>query len=123
MSQKEKKRKLSDDFVVDDEGSGSEGEEEYSEKPKKKTEKLKSPENEKKTLKNADGDNYWNLGGMKRVTARKWKNMKLLDLREFYKDKETGDDKPGKKGISLTSEQWKTLKELSNDIDKALEKM
>lgn len=52
-----------------------------------------------------EGDQYIDLGKRKRVTVRSFKNSPLLDIREFYEDKTTGQEKPGKKGISLSREQ------------------
>ncbi len=72
-----------------------------------------------------EGDQYIDLGKRKRVTVRSFKstysNLRfsdlfclppclfpdspLLDIREFYEDKTTGQEKPGKKGISLSREQ------------------
>jgi len=58
-----------------------------------------------KVLKNKEGDSYVDIGKKKHVTVREFKGMQLVDIREFYTDKASGEDKPGKKGISLTLEQ------------------
>ncbi|CAM9129993.1 unnamed protein product [Choristocarpus tenellus] len=39
--------------------------------------------------------------------------MTLVDIREFYEDRASGELKPGKKGISLQAAQW----EVSFDED------
>lgn len=53
--------------------------------------------------KSVEGDKYIDLGKKKRATVRSLKDIPLLDIREFYG---TGsEEKPGKKGISLTLEQ------------------
>ena len=43
-----------------------------------------------------------------------------INIREYYDDK--GVEKPGKKGISLASDQWDKLKSLMDQIDKDLKK-
>jgi len=43
-----------------------------------------------------------------------------INIREYYDDK--GVEKPGKKGISLPSDQWDKLKSLMDQIDKDLKK-
>ncbi|RDB16804.1 Activated RNA polymerase II transcriptional coactivator p15 [Hypsizygus marmoreus] len=63
----------------------------------------------------SDGEKYLELGKKKRATVRSFKGMPLLDIREFYGA--DGDEKPGKKGISLTLEQWEALKNSSSTID------
>ncbi|PBK74356.1 PC4-domain-containing protein [Armillaria solidipes] len=65
--------------------------------------------------KTSDGDKYIDLGKKKRATVRSFKGMPLLDIREFYGQE--GDEKPGKKGISLSLEQWNTLKKDVDTID------
>ncbi|PBK91674.1 PC4-domain-containing protein [Armillaria gallica] len=66
--------------------------------------------------KTSDGDKYIDLGKKKRATVRSFKGMPLLDIREFYGQE--GDEKPGKKGISLSLEQWNTLKKGVDTIDR-----
>jgi hypothetical protein len=71
-------------------------------------------------LTNDDGQPYFELSSKKRFTVRNWKGNTLIDIREFY---EKGDKKlPGKKGISLTVDQYKILKDLvlSGSIDAAV---
>ncbi|KAG6878823.1 hypothetical protein C0992_007444 [Termitomyces sp. T32_za158] len=65
-----------------------------------------------------DGDKYVSLGKKKRATVRSFKGTPLIDIREFYGNE--GDEKPGKKGISLTVEQWETLKKSTEILDDLL---
>ncbi|KAI0256321.1 transcriptional Coactivator p15-domain-containing protein [Lactifluus subvellereus] len=67
---------------------------------------------------NSEGDKYVDLGKKRRVTVRSFKGATLVDIREYYGAE--GDEKPGKKGISLTVEQWKSLMEASGDINDLL---
>jgi activated RNA polymerase II transcriptional coactivator p15 len=78
-----------------------------------------SEDTQTKVQKNGEGDMYVDLGKRKRVTVRSFKGEPLsrldmliphlvkgntlVDIREYYGTE--GDEKPGKKGISLTVEQ------------------
>lgn len=70
---------------------------------------------EAKTLTNAEGDKYVDLGKKKRATVRTFKGKVFLDIREYFGP--DNDEKPGKKGISLHLEQWDTLKSNISAID------
>ncbi|EPQ57524.1 PC4-domain-containing protein [Gloeophyllum trabeum ATCC 11539] len=63
-----------------------------------------------------DGEQYVDLGKKKRATVRSFKGQVYVDIREFYG--EDGDEKPGKKGVSLNLEQWETLKKSIETIDR-----
>jgi len=65
---------------------------------------------------NDDGEKYLDIGRNRRATVRAFKGLPLLDIREYYG---SGTDvKPGKKGISLKVEEWETLKQSADAIDK-----
>lgn len=67
---------------------------------------------------NNEGDTYVDLGKKKRVTVRDFKGSTLIDIREYYGSE--GDEKPGKKGIALSVEQWKSLMQASDAISSLL---
>ncbi|KAI3983994.1 hypothetical protein MKX01_035121 [Papaver californicum] len=54
----------------------------------------------------------------RRVSVRNWQGKVVVDIREFYvKD---GQEFPGKKGISLSMDQWNILRDHVEEIDKAV---
>ncbi|KAI8053957.1 transcriptional Coactivator p15-domain-containing protein [Syncephalis plumigaleata] len=125
------KRAAEDDFVVEsDEAEASD--DSYTSKPKATEKKRKvsdatddddSTESKPTSfLKNAEGDPYFRLGAKKRLTIRKWKQMVLIDFREYFTNA-AGEECPTKKGLSLTEEQWKILKASMETIDQAINEM
>jgi len=62
-----------------------------------------------------EGDKYVDLGKRKRATVRTFKGSTFVDIREYYES--GGAEKPGKKGISLSLEQWKCLRRSVEAID------
>jgi len=68
-----------------------------------------------------DGKTEWELGKMRKVSLNEFKGRVLVDIREYYSDA-AGDLKPGKKGISLSTEQWQAFKAAIPKIDAALKK-
>lgn len=92
-----------------------------------------SSKKDKKPTKSAsDVKQSVELGKKKRATVSSFKGTPLLDIREYYGPE--GEEKPGKKGISLTLEQvcgvyilskcvlklalqWKLLKDNAELID------
>ncbi|CAI4048046.1 hypothetical protein SKDZ_13G1710 [Saccharomyces kudriavzevii ZP591] len=68
-------------------------------------------------------DAIFDLGKNKRVTVRQFRNINLIDIREYYLDSSTGEMKPGKKGISLTEDLYDELLKHRLNIDEALRRL
>ena len=115
MSSQEKKRtKLTPELVSESDEEASK-EQSSSENKTEESSKL-SPK------KNKDNEYYFDIGKNKRVTIRKYKGNCYVDIREFYED-DIGEKRPGKKGISLSTEQWNLIKSLTNSIDSELKNL
>ncbi|XP_019190123.1 PREDICTED: RNA polymerase II transcriptional coactivator KIWI-like [Ipomoea nil] len=92
--------------LKEDDGFASEG----SDGPKKTSKTDDSDE--------SDGILVCEISKNRRVAVRNCKGKVVVDIREFYV--EDGKQMPGKKGISLTLDQWKLLREHEGEIDKAV---
>ncbi|KAH9978988.1 transcriptional Coactivator p15-domain-containing protein [Lactifluus volemus] len=115
---------------VADEGPSSETEQPVSQSPKTvKKPRIASPDDNAnkdsdntstKLQVNGEGDKYVDLGNKRRITVRSFKGKTLVDIREYYGAED--DEKPGKKGISLTVEQWtvESLVQASTTINSLL---
>ena len=93
---------------------------------KRKNEKDKENEEDKEDEKNKNEDIIvgekevkFILDDKKRVTVHKFKGQIKVDIREFYDDH--GEMKPGKKGISLSIDNWNKLKGFIDDIEEAID--
>ncbi|GMH91079.1 hypothetical protein TrVE_jg5033 [Triparma verrucosa] len=74
---------------------------------------------------NAGSDEYRAKIGssMRRVTVSSYRGKKMVAIREYYE--KDGEEKPGKKGISLSFEQYEAVKAMIADgsVDWALEQL
>ncbi|KAK5846089.1 RNA polymerase II transcriptional coactivator KELP -like protein [Gossypium arboreum] len=61
------------------------------------------------------------LSDKRRVTLQDFRGKTLISIREYYK--KDGKELPSSKGISLTEEQWSTLRKNIPNIEKAVTKM
>mmetsp|Transcript_10408 Transcript_10408/g.12644 ORF Transcript_10408/g.12644 Transcript_10408/m.12644 type:complete len:112 (+) Transcript_10408:74-409(+) len=64
----------------------------------------------------------WDLGGDKFLRVKEFKGKTFVDIREFYEDKSSGEKKPGKKGIMLNAQQWKSIMESLDQINESAQK-
>ena len=60
------------------------------------------------------------LSDSRRVTIQTYRGRRLVQIREYYKDKNSGEMRPGKSGIALTEDQWKLLKDMIPFVDAEL---
>ncbi|XP_021234434.1 activated RNA polymerase II transcriptional coactivator p15-like [Numida meleagris] len=113
-------------------GTGSSPEEEEEGKKRKKEMSMKSEKRPKVEAKHSrvaakaqgqssEEEGMFQIGKMRYVRVSCFKGKVLVDIREFYMDKE-GDMKPGRKGIALSAEQWNQLKEIIPEVDAAVKK-
>ncbi|CAO3640747.1 unnamed protein product [Mucor hiemalis] len=69
----------------------------------------------------AAGNQIFELSSKRRITVRAFSSGEpSVDIREIYKDKNTGEMRPGKSGICLPMTQWNKLKELLPEIEEAI---
>ncbi len=123
------KRPLSQEYIDSDSSVESDLDLEKRGKIKESNEKtadsiektMESPS--KSPTKNTSEEVSFELSTKRRVTVRRFRQSVLVDIREFYEDKSSGAELPGKKGISLTAEQFSKLKELIPRIEAAIEEL
>ncbi|KAB8232355.1 transcriptional Coactivator p15-domain-containing protein [Aspergillus alliaceus] len=65
-----------------------------------------------------NGDSYWEISKMRRVTISSFRGKTLVNIREYYE--KDGQELPGKKGISLPIDQFASLVNLLPDIELTL---
>ncbi|KAF7726671.1 hypothetical protein EC973_008545 [Apophysomyces ossiformis] len=75
------------------------------------------------TSSDSDKEFVFQLSNKRRVTVKAFKNGgPMVDIRETYNDKNTGELRYGK-GICLPLAQWKKLKEYTTEIDAAIDRL
>ncbi|KAI4170861.1 MAG: hypothetical protein LQ343_004625 [Gyalolechia ehrenbergii] len=62
------------------------------------------------------------ISDKRRITIDSFKGNMMVNIREYYEDKNTGNMMPGKKGISLPLAQYSTFLTLLPEIESALAK-
>ncbi|KAK2762775.1 hypothetical protein FQN54_000949 [Arachnomyces sp. PD_36] len=66
----------------------------------------------------SNGDQYWELSRLRRVTVSSFKGRTFVNVREYYE--KDGQELPGKKGISMSVDQFSTMVGLLPSIETAL---
>ncbi|KAL2141798.1 hypothetical protein VTI28DRAFT_1935 [Corynascus sepedonium] len=95
--------------------SESDGEQQVSKKSKGDK---KAPKDLKQN-RDAEGNPYWEIGNNRRIGTSKFKGATLVSIREYY----TAPDvelRPGKKGISLSLDQYRALLQVIPELNEQL---
>ncbi|KAJ5605894.1 hypothetical protein N7510_008675 [Penicillium lagena] len=66
----------------------------------------------------SNGDRYWEISKMRRVTVSSFRGKTLVNVREYYE--KDGQELPGKKGISMPVDQFAALVTLLPEIEQSL---
>lgn len=66
----------------------------------------------------SNGDVYWELSKLRRVTVSAFRGKNMVNIREYYE--KDNQELPGKKGISMTIDQYNNFIRLLPDIEAAL---
>ncbi|PYH97782.1 PC4-domain-containing protein [Aspergillus ellipticus CBS 707.79] len=69
----------------------------------------------------SNGDHYWELSKMRRLTVSSFRGKTMVNIREYYE--KDGQQLPGKKGISLPVDQFSSLVILLPEIEATLRKI
>jgi len=67
-----------------------------------------------------DEETKYEIGIMRYAAVSEFKGKKMVSIREYYQN-DAGEERPGKKGISLSVEQWEKLKSHIKEIDSELQ--
>ena len=60
------------------------------------------------------------LPGTRRVTVSTYRGALYVDIREWYTDAKSGEKRPGKKGISITPEQWEKCVASAGEVERLM---
>ena len=60
------------------------------------------------------------LPGTRRVTVSTYRGALYVDVREWYTDAKSGEKRPGKKGISITPEQWEKCVASAGEVERLM---
>lgn len=85
----------------------------------KKAKETPAVEGKKSGSGDSGGGGPWVLEKLRQVRINEFRGRKMVDIREHYE--KNGEILPGKKGISLSIQQWKQLLEMADEITRAVE--
>jgi len=71
---------------------------------------------------NSESETVCELGGNKRLTVRKYMGKVMVDVREYYQNK-NGEWAPGFKGLAFGREQWEIFVNHADQISATVETM
>lgn len=74
--------------------------------------------NEKVDAGEAEEGTTWPLSSKRKVSISLYAGKTMVSIREFYS--KGGRDLPGKKGITLTTDQWEKLFHAAKEIETSL---
>lgn len=100
--------------------SESENEEEKEEVSKSNKKTANSKKKAESESSDSPGDGMYMLAKQRFVNVSEFKGKCYVNIREYYEA--DGEMKPGKKGISLSTDQWENLKKYIANIDADLKK-
>ena len=63
----------------------------------------------------------WQIGKRKKITVSEFKGRTLVNIREYYND--NGEEKPGKKGICLQTDEFLELVKYVPEIKEHLQSL
>ncbi|KAL1976443.1 hypothetical protein VTN31DRAFT_2725 [Thermomyces dupontii] len=66
----------------------------------------------------SNGDIYWEISRMRRVTISNFRGRNMVNIREYYE--KDGEELPGKKGISLPMDQFSAFLQCLPQIEEFL---
>jgi len=106
---KTKRRKLSEEESVEVDGN-------------EEKEETKAEQEESESQEEEEVPEYWEISAKKRVRVATFKGHPLVHIREYYKDRTTGEEKPGK-GTALSIAEFDALVKLMPQLTKHVNKM
>ncbi|CAH1253271.1 activated RNA polymerase II transcriptional coactivator p15-like isoform X2 [Branchiostoma lanceolatum] len=84
-----------------------------------KKRKLEKKKKQQAKREEDEGSDMIQLSNKRFISVREFKGKCLIDIREYYDA--DGELKPGRKGISLSKDQWQKLKAAMEDIDEKIQ--